>query len=137
MNPVSEIEHSGVVHSIGKNTVVRITAHPSCASCEASGICNVSGSTEKYFEFPGQEGLQAGQDVKVMTSLSTGFRALVLGYILPLLVVLFFTILLLGLGVSELLAGIGSIGTVAIYYLCIYLLRDKISKKIKFTLKPA
>jgi sigma-E factor negative regulatory protein RseC len=137
MNPVSEIEHNGVVHSIGKNTVVRITAHPSCSSCQASGVCNVSGSTEKYFEFPGQEGLQTGQNVKVITSLSTGFRALVLGYIIPLIVVLIFTILLLGLGVSELLAGIGSIATVAIYYLFIYLMRDKISRTIKFTLKPA
>lgn len=138
MNSAKEIEHTGVICNIGKTSItVKITAHPSCSSCHASGLCNASGSVEKFFEVPLQDKFETGQNVRIITSLSSGFRALLLGYVFPLAVLVTALIIMLIAGAGELVAGIGSVSVVAIYYLGLFLLRDKIEKKIKFTLKPA
>ncbi|MFO7575656.1 MAG: SoxR reducing system RseC family protein [Bacteroidales bacterium] len=138
MNSASEIEHNGVVYKIEKNSItVKINAHPSCSSCHASQLCNASGTVEKFFEVPFQGEFKTGQDVRVITSLSNGFRALALGYVIPLTVLVTALIIMIAAGSGELVAGIASVGLVGIYYLILFLSRDKIEKKIKFTLKPA
>ncbi|MBE0675414.1 MAG: SoxR reducing system RseC family protein [Bacteroidales bacterium] len=138
MSSKGDIEHAGVVQSIGKNSIiVRITAHPACASCHATGICSSSGTTEKFFEVPLQNQIEEGQPVMVTTSLSNGFRALLLGYLIPLAVLIISLIVMLAAGAGELVSGVGSVSSVIVYYVIIYLIRDKIAKKIKFTLKPA
>jgi sigma-E factor negative regulatory protein RseC len=138
MNSESEIEHNGVVYKIDKNSItVKITAHPSCSSCHASGLCNSSGSVDKYFEVPFQGEFETGQSVRVITSLSNGFRALALGYVIPLAVLVTTLIIMIAAGSGELVAGTVSVGLVGIYYLILFLSRNKIEEKIKFTLKPA
>ncbi len=138
MNSASEIEHNGVIYNIGKETItVKITAHPSCSSCHASGLCNASGSVEKFFEVPFQGEFETGQNVRITTSLSNGFRALVLGYVVPLIVMVASLIVMLASGSGELVAGGVSVGLVAIYYVGLFFSRNRIEKKIKFILKPA
>jgi sigma-E factor negative regulatory protein RseC len=138
MHSESEIEHAGVVHRIEEKTItVKIIAHPGCASCHASGLCNESGSVDKYFTVPYQDGIAKGQDVKIVTTLSTGFRALFLGYILPLLLLLVSLIVMLAAGIGEFWTAIASIAAVAFYYFLIFKLRDRIAKNINFTLKPS
>ncbi len=138
MHPESEIEHAGVVYKIEENTItVKITAHPGCASCHASDMCNASGSVDKYFTVPYQEGIAKGQDVKIVTTLSTGFRALFIGYILPLIILLVSLIVMLAVGIGEFWTAIASISIVAFYYITLFILRDRIAKNINFTLKPS
>jgi sigma-E factor negative regulatory protein RseC len=138
MNSESEIEHAGIVSGIGDGAItVKITAHPACSSCHASGVCNASGSVDKYFKLPFQEGISNGQNVRIITSLSTGFRALMLGYLYPLLVLLISLIVLLAAGINEVWAGLCSISLTIVYYLLLYRLRGRIEKTINFTLKPA
>jgi sigma-E factor negative regulatory protein RseC len=138
MNSSADIEHTGIVHSVGEHGItVRIEVHPACAGCQAAGICSSSGTNEKFFHLPFQENLHKGQRVHVVTSLSNGYKALVLGYILPLFILLALLVILLAAGCSEIIAGVGSVVAVVVYYLALYLLRNRIEKKIKFTLKPA
>ena len=121
MHSESEIEHAGVVYKIEEKTItVKITAHPGCASCHASDLCNASGSVDKYFTLPFQVGIAEGQDVKIVTTLSTGFRALFIGYVLPLIILLLSLIVMLAAGIGEFWAAISSIGIVAFYYFMIY-----------------
>jgi len=138
MHSESEIEHAGVVYKIEENAItVKITAHPGCASCHASDLCNASGSVDKYFTVPFQDGISKGQNVKIVTTLSTGFRALFIGYILPLIILLGSLIVLLAAGVGEFWTSIASIAIVLFYYLIIFRFRDRIEKNINFTLKPS
>lgn len=138
MNSESQIEHTGIVSGIGDGAItVKITAHPACSSCHASGVCNASGTVDKFFELPLQEGITEGQDVRIITSLSTGFRALLLGYVYPLLVLIISLIVTLAAGINEVWAGISSLSVTIIYYLILYRLRGRIEKTINFTLKPA
>jgi sigma-E factor negative regulatory protein RseC len=138
MNSESQIEHTGIVTGIGDGSiVVKITAHPACSSCHASGVCNASGSVDKYFQLPVQDGITEGQNVRVITLLSTGFRALLMGYVYPLMVLLISLMVTLAVGMSEVLAGICSLLLTVLYYLVLYRLRGRIEKTINFTLKPA
>lgn len=138
MHSESEIEHAGVVYKIEENAItVKITAHSGCASCHAADFCNASGSVDKYFTVPFQHGIAKGQNVKIVTTLSTGFRALYIGYIIPLIVLLASLIIMLASGVGELGSAISSISIVALYYFMIFRLRDRIAKNINFTLKPS
>jgi len=69
--------------------------------------------------------------------LNTGFRALFLGYVLPLIILLAALILMIAFGTKEVWAGLSAIGIVGLYYLTLFSARDRIAKKINFTLKPA
>ncbi len=132
-----QIQHTGIVHSIsGKIVTVKVLAHPACSSCHASGICGSAGSVEKLFSFPTDTEVTEGQRVVVTTSLTTGFRALLFGYLVPFLALLVTIILLTLAGASELVAGLTALVSVALYYLVLYLLRNRIGKRIVFNLIP-
>ncbi len=130
------IEHTGIVKSIENNYVnIAISSHPSCTGCAASGICDVSGENEKLIRAGRNIDLSPGDRVMVVMEQSLGYRALLLGYILPFITVLIILITLTSLSVHELLAGLISIGAMAVYYLVIYLNKEKISRKFSFTIK--
>lgn len=134
----SEIEHNGIVCEVADGKVtVKVTAHSGCSSCSAASLCSASGDKEKYFEIKADDQYAAGQEVRIITTLRNGFRALILGYVLPLLVLLTVLVTLISVSAGELWAALGSLGSVAIYYMFLYLFRGKIDEKIKFKLKPA
>ncbi|MCD4769328.1 MAG: SoxR reducing system RseC family protein [Bacteroidales bacterium] len=136
MDNINTIEHTGIVRSIGdKYASIAILSHPSCTGCAASGVCDVSGKSEKLIHAGRNIDLSPGDRVIVVMEQSLGYRALLLGYILPFIIVLIMIIILTSLSVHELLAGLISIGSMAVYYLVIYLNKEKIGRKFSFTIK--
>ncbi|MBI5010801.1 MAG: SoxR reducing system RseC family protein, partial [Bacteroidia bacterium] len=79
--------------------------------------------------------VKEGDTVTVSMKQYTGFTALFLGYIMPLLIVLTFLILLALIGYSELIAGLLSLSTLLPYYLVLYFMRNRINDKFIFSLK--
>ena len=63
-----------------------------------------------------------------------GFKAVWISYVIPLAILMIFLLTLQGLGFNELYAGLASALAVAVYYLVIYLFRDKIADKFVFTI---
>jgi positive regulator of sigma E activity len=130
------INHKGVVQIIGNNSViVSITAATACSGCHAEGQCSISGKEEKTIEVTGSYNVSKGDNVTILMQKSMGFTALLLGYLLPLFLVVIMLILLNSLGVKELISGLSSIAVLIPYYIMLFLLRKKISKKFTFTLK--
>lgn len=66
---------------------------------------------------------------------SLGLKAVWLCYLVPLLVfmVVMFTLSKLGLG--DLAVGLSSVASVVLYYLILYIIRDRISNEYVFVLK--
>ena len=64
-----------------------------------------------------------------------GMKAVWLAYFIPLLVLLAVILGLIGLGVAEVPAGLAGIGAVAVYYLLLYLFRDRLKNEYIFTIK--
>ncbi len=135
-NSYDNIEHEGTVQRSDNNLViVSISSESACSSCHAKGACSLSGSKEKLIEVPGSYDLVPGDNVTVMMHRSTGFRAVLLGYVLPFMLLIPALLILSSSGMSELTAGLGSVAVVSIYYFVLFIFRDRIGNNFTFSIK--
>lgn len=135
---MEEITHKGRIVAIDPEiTTIEIVAESACASCHAKGICGLGEEKVKLIDVrtSAWHPHQVGDEVEVVLKKAMGYKAVFIAYGMPL-VVLFVTMMILnGIGVGELWAGIGSLIAVAVCYLVIFLFRNKISKDYSFYLK--
>lgn len=64
-----------------------------------------------------------------------GLKAVWISYVVPLLILMILILTLSAVNVKEIYAGLVSIAAVAVYYLVIYLLRNRLAKDFVFYLK--
>lgn len=130
------IEHEGVVKSAdNKSVTVSIIAESACSGCHAEGLCSLSGKEEKIVEIQGTFNVSPGETVRVLMKQSSGYAAVLFGYVLPLILVVTVLIILASSGVPELAAGLGSVAVLAPYYMVLYFFRKRIDRKFAFSLK--
>jgi sigma-E factor negative regulatory protein RseC len=130
------INHEGIVQKISDSSVsVVISSSTACSGCHAEGTCNMSGKEEKIIEVTGRYDVHPGDRVTVLMQQSMGYAALFLGYLLPLISVLITLIVLVVSGVSELTAGLLSLGILIPYYSILFLFKKRVNEKFTFTLK--
>jgi sigma-E factor negative regulatory protein RseC len=130
------IEHEGVVKESGDNFVtVMISSASACSGCHAEGSCTLSGKEEKIIDVTGSYNVSPGDRVTVLMKQSSGYAALFLGYILPLIVVLTVLIILISASVPELISGLIAVAALVPYYGALWIFRNRIGKKFTFTIK--
>ena len=135
---MEEITHKGRIVAIDPEiTTIEIVAESACASCHAKGICGLGEEKVKLIDVrtSAWHPHQVGDEVEVVLKKAMGYKAVFIAYGMPLLVLFVTMMILNGLGVGELWAGIGSLIAVAVCYLVIFLFRNKISKDYSFYLK--
>ena len=76
-----------------------------------------------------------GDEVEVVLKASMGMKAVWLAYFIPLLVLLAVVLLLSALHVGEVVTGICALVAIGLYYLLLYLFRDKLKNEYIFTIK--
>ncbi len=140
MKEAPQIEHKGIIKEIKDNDLkVSIVSHSACASCEVNGVCSVSDLEEKivdvFVENPNE--YKEGESVEVFYKQSLGFRALLIGYLLPFMIILITMIVMLSLTEKELIAGLVSLGMLIPYYLTVYFAKNKIKKTFSFSIKKS
>ena len=138
MSSYSEITHRGRIVSITPEyTTVEIVSESACAACHTKGLCSLGDSKIKQVEVPtrGWDNYTVGQEVSVVLRATMGHKAVWLAYVVPLLVMVAALLGILAAGGSVLLAGLGAIGAVAVYYGVIWLLRDRLRKEYVFNIK--
>jgi len=129
------INHIGIVQkSDNKSVTVIISAESACSGCHAEGSCSLFGKEEKIIEVKGYYDVKAGDTVNVIMNQSTGFTALFLGYMLPLIILIITLITFLSVRFPELISGLLSIASLLPYYLLLYFFRKRINDKFKFSL---
>lgn len=132
----SEISHEGTVQSAEKDGVtVLLSPGISCSGCQAETSCMISGSDKKFVKVEGTFDITPGTRVNVSMRKALGYSALILGYLLPLIIVVATLIIFLSVSSNELLAGLVSVGILLPYYGSLYLFRKSIGSKFTFTLK--
>lgn len=132
------IQHDGTVESIGINeVVVRITAVSACSGCHAEGACSIAGKEEKKLTIPGSYNLSPGDRVSVQMQQAMGYKAVILGYLIPFIILIASLIILIAASVDELAAGLISVSVLLPYYFIIYLLRNRINKSFTFKIKTS
>lgn len=133
------ITHRGTVKSISGNCVrVLIVQASACSACEARNLCRSSESKEKWIDVVTDKATdyQIGEEVVVVGSLRTGFLAVLIAYVVPLLLLL--VTLFVAIDVSdgnEPLSAVLALVVVILYYVLLYALKFRIAKKISFSIK--
>ncbi|MDQ1296178.1 MAG: hypothetical protein QG576_882 [Bacteroidota bacterium] len=130
------IEHDGVVLKSDKNSVaVKITSVSACSGCHADGLCTIADKKDKIIDISGSYNLLPGEQVTVLMKKSMGYSAVMLGYVIPLILVITLLIILGSMSLSELITGFGSLAVLIPYYLILWLFRNRINTNFKFTIK--
>ena len=141
------IKHDGIVIAVnGDGTVrVRIVQTSACASCKAKAMCASAESKEKEILalFVGEEAkrregerqdIKLGDEVVVIVQQKMGWKAILLAYMLPFIVMI--TVVAIGnglLGIREEVIGTAALCAMGVYYIVLGFFKDKIQKEFSFT----
>ena len=134
----NEIVHDGRIVEITPDfTTVEIIASSACSGCHAKGLCGMSEEQEKIIMLPtsGFDDYKVGDQVKVMTKMSMGLKAVWISYVIPLAVLMILILSLSPVFENEYLCGLASVAGVALYYFGIWLFRDRLSNEFVFYIK--
>lgn len=132
----NNIEHEGIVREADEKSVTVLLAPiTACSGCHSEKSCGMSGNVEKIVNIYGKYNVKTGDNVTVTMEQSLGYSALFIGYLMPLLLVVFLLVILISLSINELSAGLISIGVLIPYYSGLFLYRKYIDKKFSFTIK--
>ena len=130
---MADVKHTGeVVRIDGDCVTVRMKVNSACGSCQAKAVCGAAESADKIVEVRTAADFSVGESVEVaLLSRSMGAKSVVLAYVVPFFVL---TLMLVGsilMGASEGVAVLAALGGVAVYYLLLHLLNDKVKDTIK------
>ncbi|MBP5548506.1 MAG: SoxR reducing system RseC family protein [Bacteroidales bacterium] len=128
-------KHEGIVTAI-ENGLVKVEMHvlSACASCKAHEKCGFVDKADKVVEVEAPEWQQYHVGDKVMVSVneSLGLLAVLLAYFLPAIVIIAAVIVLSIYTPSEALVAFIVIALIAVYFVFLYFMRDKLQKKFSF-----
>lgn len=137
MSVNNTIEHLGVVSDIvGSVVKVKIESDAACSICHAKNACLLSDKVDKLIEIntEASDRFKINEKVKINLKSTDGFKALFLGYIAPLIIIVLSLLVFTNLGLHEIKAGLISIIILIPYYLTLYLFKAQLKNKITFEL---
>ena len=136
--PAESVSHTGkVIAADSRLITVEIVSESACGACHAKGLCGVGEQKVKQVVVPApvSEFYEIGEEVLVELKASMGHKAVWIAYAIPLVVLLSVILILLRAGVPEWASGLAGIGALALYYFCIWLLRDSLRDQYVFTIR--
>ena len=133
-----EISHEGRIVEITPDfTSVVIVSHSACSACHAKGLCGFSESETKLVMVPTDPYTerQVGDMVNLVLKPSMGLKAVWISYVVPLAVLMVLILVLSRFVESEVWVAAGSLAGVVVYYLVIWLLRDRLKNEFVFHIR--
>ena len=133
-----KIRHSGVVDSIAEGVVkVRILQQSACAACKVAGYCHASESKEKLVSVCCNTvaALRPGQEVVVTASRQVAFRATLLAFIVPLVIIMVVLVVTIRATDSEVISVLSALGALMLWYSLLWLKRSMISHQVSFQIE--
>ena len=138
MSKKNEIVHAGKILEITPDfTTVQIIVSSACSSCHAKGLCGMSEEEEKIIMLPTDPyaTYNVGDEVQVCTKMAMGLKAVWISYVIPLIILMILILSLSTIVEREAYRALIAIGGVAVYYLFVWLFRDKLSNEFVFYIK--
>lgn len=130
------ISHEGIVDSVSKDCVhVRIVQSSACASCKVATYCTSAESKEKLIDVYTSKtsNYQVGDKVEVRARLSVGFRAVLFGFVIPVIIIFSVPfIAIYGFHLTEDKAALLGIASLIPYYILLYMLKGVFKKIMVF-----
>lgn len=132
------VSHRGKVIKITpETTTVAILQHGACSECHAAGLCGMADVAEKAIEVATDPyaTYRVGDEVEVLLKASMGMKAVWLAYFIPLIILLMVILGLSAFGMAEVPAAAAGLTALGLYYLALYLFRDRLKNEYIFTIK--
>lgn len=133
----NKIHHSGIIDSIGEGIIkVRILQTSACAACKVASHCNAAESKVKIVDVVCHDTAQykAGQEVVVSALRNVISHAMMLAFALPLVLMVVTLVSVMLWTDDEGTAGLASLAVLVPYFLVVWLFRDRIGRKISFSI---
>ncbi len=133
-----EICHDGKIIEITPEfTSVEIISSSACSQCHAKGLCGFSEEESKVVMVPTSPYTErkVGDTVTLALKQTMGLKAVWISYVIPLIILMILVLSLSSVIDNEVWTGLAAIGGVALYYLVIWLLRDKLKNEFVFYIK--
>ena len=124
-----EIYHDGKIIEITPEfTSVEIISSSACSQCHAKGLCGFSEEESKVVMVPTSPYTErkVGDTVTLALKQTMGLKAVWISYVIPLIILMILVLSLSSVIDNEVWTGLAAIGGVALYYLVIWLLQDKL-----------
>ena len=133
-----EIYHDGKIIEITPEfTSVEIISSSACSQCHAKGLCGFSEEESKVVMVPTSPYTErkVGDTVTLSLKQTMRLKAVWISYVIPLIILMILVLSLSSVIDNEVWTGLAAIGGVALYYLVIWLLRDKLKNEFVFYIK--
>lgn len=133
-----EIYHDGKIIEITPEfTSVEIISSSACSQCHAKGLCGFSEEESKVVMVPTSPYTErkVGDTVTLALKQTMGLKAVWISYVIPLIILMILVLSLSSVIDNEVWTGLAAISGVALYYLVIWLLRDKLKNEFVFYIK--
>ena len=129
------IRHTGIVISTcGDKARVQIVQTSACAACKAKSMCVSSESQSKVVSAWMSGPMQPGDKVEVTVHERLAWRAVLLAYVLPFVIMMsVITILDLKFHMNEAIVGTLSLCSIALYYIGLGMFKHRLQKQFNFT----
>ena len=133
------IRHEGIVLSTNdKMAHIQIVQSSACSACKAKAMCSSSESQQKEMDAVMLEPMQVGDQVEVEVREHLAWRAVLLAYVLPFIVMMsVIAVLDVLTGWDEAIVGTVALCSIALYYLALSQFRHRLQKQFTFTARKA
>ncbi len=135
---LKNIEHPGIVEDIRDQLVlVRIKTRTACGDCSSKSYCGLQDVKDKIIEIETSKAgkYTIGQNVIVTLKQSLGYKALLLGYLIPLAILLFVLVIMMAVSGNEPLSALIAVLLMVPYYIMVYVNRHKLRRTFNFHIK--
>lgn len=132
------IIHPGIIESITDETIqVKVLSQSACGTCQIKGSCGIAEMEDKIVEIEqdGRHNWKPGDKVMVRMQESLGRKSVLMGYVIPLVVIVVSVIIFLAFLNHEGLAALLSLLMLVPYYLLLYLFRNRLKKEFRFSIE--
>ncbi len=133
------IRHTGIVSGInGELAHVQIVQSSACSACKAKSMCMSTESQQKEMDAVMLEPMQVGDQVEVEVREHLAWKAVLLAYVLPFIVMMsVIAVLDVLTGWDEAIVGTVALCSIALYYLVLSQFRHRLQKQFTFTARKA
>jgi sigma-E factor negative regulatory protein RseC len=136
-SPAKPIEHRGIIDRFTDHSViVKILSESACSACHAKGACSAADMQNKEIEVTGSSiGLRTGEMVNLIMDQSQGFKAVMIAYVYPFIVLFGGLLAANAAGLSEIICAFVAIGLLPPYFFIVYLFRQKVRENFSFSIR--
>lgn len=137
---IESIEHDGIVETIDPTAgtiTVRISDLSDCGSCPATKLCKAAGADTNIVTIPTPDVSKFNKDDEVVVEGTEKMHhtAVMLATVIPCIVLVAVMVLVYLITFNQLAAALSGLGCTFLFYLLLYLCRNKIAHEFVMTVR--